>query len=87
MAERNEQRFSTLDVFLAGFLEAGGLEATLEKSNGTRVIFSFPQGDDLYRLISAFNSDEPVPVATFSSAVKSLRARMFALRDSQRGVG
>jgi hypothetical protein len=77
-----EKQFSTLDVYLSAFLELHGFQATLERSNGSgRIVFVFPQSDELYRYVNAFNGDEMVPVAGYASAVRTLKARMFAIRQ------
>lgn len=75
-----KERFSTLDIHLAAFLEFHGVKANLEKNGGTRVIFTFPQGDEVYRLLAAFNRDDTVPAASYVSALRSLKARMFSMR-------
>lgn len=75
-----KQRFTTLDIYLAGYLEYRGIPAELEQQ-GTRVIFTFPQSDELYKLTSAFNSNDSIPVTDYVSSIRTLRARMFSSRE------
>lgn len=83
--EKKQQRFTTLDIYLAAYLEYRGIPAELEKQC-SRVIFTFPQSDELYRLTSAFNSNDPVPVTDFVSHVRMLRGRMISKRDQTKAV-
>lgn len=75
-----KQRFTTLDIYLAGYLEYRGIHAELEHQ-GTRVIFTFPQSDELYKLTSAFNSNDSIPVTDYVSSIRTLRAKMFSARE------
>lgn len=84
MKRKEERKFSTLDIYLSAFLELYGITADLENHNG-RVVFVFLQSDELYRFSNAYNSNEPVPVADYVSALRTLKARMFAKREKQSG--
>ena len=77
--KKDMQTFSTLDISTAAFLELNGIPAKLENQNG-RIIFLFPISDRLYELAHAYNSNVPVPVADFVTALKSLRGRMLSAR-------
>lgn len=76
-----QKTFSTLDVSTAAFLELNGIPAKLENQNGL-IIFLFPISDRLYELAHSYNSNVPVPVADFVTALKSLRGRMLTARGS-----
>lgn len=79
MARKDRQKFSTLDINVAAYLELNGIPTVLENQNG-RVIFSFPISDRLYELAHDYNSNVAVPVADFVTALKSLRGRMLTAR-------
>lgn len=78
--------FSTLDIYLSAFLSLHNLEPTLEIRNG-KVIFVFESTDSLYRLMSDFNSNEPVEVADYTTAIKTLRGKMLTAKESIAGYG
>lgn len=82
MSKTSEKEFSTLDVYLSAFLSLHGLTPTLENLNG-RIAFNFPAGDQLYRLMTSYNGNEPVPVADFVTQVKTLRGQMLTMRGSR----
>lgn len=82
MTEKNLKVFSTLDLYISSFLALHGLEPRLEINNG-KVVFAFPATDDLYRLITKYNSDEKTPVNSFVTMVKMLRGRMLSLRGQK----
>jgi len=74
-------RFTTLDVYLAAYLSMNGCPPELE-SRGGKVIFAFPNGTDINRLIGQFNANSLIAVADFTTAIKSLRGRMIQARRS-----
>ena len=86
MARTRQKKFTTLDINSAAYLELNGIPAELENQNG-RVIFAFPISDKLYELARAFNSNSPVPVADFVTALKSLRGRMLSARGGAKTNG
>lgn len=75
--------FQTLDLYISAYLTFCGIQPELQITNG-RVIFVFPQSDDLYRLLSNYNSNENIPVADFVTTVKMLRGRMLTMRGQRR---
>ena len=77
-----QKQFTTLDLYLSAFLELHGNQPTLEINNG-RVVFAFPQSDKLYKLINAYNSNEPVPVTDYISVLKALKGQMLAKRGQR----
>lgn len=78
--------FSTLDIYLSAFLSLHNLEPTLEIRNG-KIIFTFEATDTLYRLMNDFNSNEPVEVADFTTAIKTLRGKMLTAKEGMNGHG
>jgi hypothetical protein len=78
---RSEQRlFTTLDIYLTGFLTLHGISPKLEIKNA-RVVFTFEANDQLYRLMNLFNSNINVPVADFVTIVKTLRGKMLTVKE------
>lgn len=82
MAETGQKTFQTLDLYLSAFLQLCGIHPALEVING-KVIFTFPQNDDLYRLIAKYNANESIPVIDFVVAVKMLRGQMLTMRGQR----
>lgn len=81
--KRSEEKHTTsLDIYLAAFLSLHQVAPTLTVSNG-RVIFVFPSTERTNNLITAYNMNTDVPVADFVVAMKTLRGRMFALKDGE----
>lgn len=74
--------FQTLDLYLSSFLAFHGIQPTLENING-KVVFFFPASEELYQLIARYNSNEAVPVNSFVTVIKMLRAQLLSLRGSQ----
>ncbi len=86
---KTQKKWNTLDIHIAAYLEYRGIPIELENLNG-RVIFTAPPSDELYRLTSAYNTNDPVPIADYVGALRALKARMFAARgrvSSTHGVG
>ena len=82
----NTKTFGTMDLYVSAFLSLHNLEPTLEERNG-KIIFTFEATDNLYQLMSKFNSNEDVPVADYTTAVKTLRGKMLTAKESINGYG
>ena len=80
MAEK--KTLQTLDLYMASFIAYHGINPLLETVNG-KVVFTFLATDDLYRLITKYNSDEKTPVNSFVTTVKMLRGRMLSMRGQK----
>lgn len=78
--------FTSLDIYISAFLSIHDLEPGLEVRNG-KVVFTFEATDTLYRLMNDFNSNDPVPVADFTTAVKTLRGKMLSAKEGVQGNG
>jgi len=76
--------FSTLDIYLASFLSLHDQDVFLELRNG-KVVFTFESTDTLYRLMNDFNSNENVPVADYTTAIKTLRGKMLTAKEGMNG--
>jgi len=83
MKRSEEQRITSLDIYLAAFLSLHQVAPTLTVSNG-RVIFVFPSTERTNQLITAYNMNTNVPVADFVVAVKTLRGKMLSMRENAR---
>jgi hypothetical protein len=86
---KTQRNWNTLDIHIAAYLEYRGIPIELENLNG-RVIFVAPPSDELYRLTSAYNTNDPVPIADYVGSLKALKARMFSARGRtpfNHGVG
>lgn len=80
------KNFGTMDIYLSAFLSLHNLDPTLEIRNG-KVVFTFESSDTLYRLMNDYNSNEGVPVADFTTAIKTLRGKMLTAKESMNGKG
>ncbi len=74
------RNFETLDLYLTSFLSFHDCKPQLKINNSGRVIFCFPDSENLYTLLRDYNSNEPVPVMDFVTELKNLRGRMMQLR-------
>lgn len=80
MAE--QKTYQTLDLYISAYLTLCGIQPELQVTSG-RVIFVFPRSDDLYRLLSNYNSDTNVPITSFVTMVKMLRGQMLSMRGQR----
>jgi hypothetical protein len=78
-----QKNWTTLDINLAAYLDYRGIPISLENLNG-RIIFTAPQSDELYKLTSAFNSNDPVPILDFVTTLKILKSRMLSAKGMVR---
>jgi len=70
---------STRDINEAAYLKFHGIPINLELINNL-VVFTTPISDELYRLIDAYNQNDPVPILDYAAILRSLRAQMFAIK-------
>ncbi len=83
---QTEKTFKTLDLYFAAFLSLQGIQPQLQSING-RVTFAFTVSDDFCRPSDLFNGNEPIPVASFITAVKTLRGQMLTLKNGNENGG
>jgi len=86
MARSEQKIFTTLDIYLSGFLALHGISPTLETKN-RRVVFTFEANDQLYRLMNFFNGNASVPVADYVTVIKTLRGKMLTAKEGIEGNG
>jgi hypothetical protein len=74
------RNFSTLDIYLSAFLSLHNHEPTLEIING-KIVFTFETINSLYQTMNCYNADEQVPVATYTTHIKTLRGKMLTAKE------
>lgn len=74
------KQFETLDIYLASFILLHKIPPALENRNG-KIVFTFDISDDLYRLMTLYNSNSQVSVGDFVTMVKGLRGRMLSAKE------
>jgi hypothetical protein len=82
MAKTEKRKLQFLDIYLSAYLSLCGIPPKLETNNG-KVVFVFPATDDVYRLLSDYNSDVEIPVVSFVTQVKALRGQMLTMRGQR----
>jgi len=86
MKTQTKSQWSSLDIHTAAYLEFRGIAITLESISG-RIVFTADHTDELYRLLAAFNQNDPVPIIDYIATLRSMKARMFAARASRSEAG
>ncbi len=83
--DQEKKTFTTMDIYLGAYIVMHGIEADFTQ-NGQKIILTFPITDELYKTMADFNSNKLVPVVDYITVLKTLKARMFAIRgrSSQR---
>ena len=67
-------RFETSDISLASFLRCRGFDFAELKRHGGRTVFGFTASDALHRAVLDYANDCHVPVRTFCSNLRDLKA-------------
>lgn len=75
-----------IDLYLSSFLSLHGVPPRLILKNG-KVIFVFDTTDEVYRLMTMFNSNQDVPCLDMITAIKTLRGQMLTLKETGNGYG
>lgn len=81
--KQSEKKWSSLDIHLAAYLALHGTIIDLEYA-GERIVFTASETDKLSRLVGAYNANDVVQVADFVGALRMLKAKMYAARDTAR---
>ena len=76
---QTQKNWTSLDINLAAYLSYRGIPIDLDNVNG-RVIFTSPQSDELYRLTSAYNQNDSVPVLDYVQTMRILKSRMMSMK-------
>ncbi len=75
-----------IDLYLSAFLTLHGQEPKLINKNG-KVIFVFDATDEVYGLMTLFNSNTEIPCLDLITAIKTLRGKMLSARKTGNGNG
>lgn len=67
-------RFETSDISLASFLRCCGFAFAELRRNGGRTLFVFAASDELHRAVLDYANDGRVPVRSFCSNLRDLKA-------------
>jgi len=78
---KTEHRITIFDINQSAFLALQGLEPELVIQSG-RVVFSFPAGDDYFRLSDAYNANLEVRCLDFVKSLRTLRSKMLSAKDN-----
>ncbi len=70
-----------IDLYIAAFLMFHGVPPRLILKNG-KVIFVFDASDEVYRLMTMYNSNQDVPCLDMITAIKTLRGQMLTLKGT-----
>ncbi len=81
---KTQEEWSTRDLNEAAYLKFRGIPISLKPINSL-IVFAAPPSDELFRLVAAYNSDDAVPVLSYSAAIRALKAQMFALKGASHG--
>lgn len=77
------REWTSLDINLAAYLSFRGLRVDLKNLHG-RIVFVAPASDELYTLVDAYNQNDLIPVADYVASLRTLRAKMYSLREERR---
>ncbi len=80
---REGKKFKTFDVWLSAYLQVYYTSPELQLIN-SKVVFSFPHSDDLYKFLANYNGNVNVPIADYVATVKTLRGQMLSMRGGQK---
>jgi hypothetical protein len=79
--DTKEKVFTTLDVYISGFLVLKGFKPLLiPQENGKKIVFVFPYSEDLNKEITNYNNGEKVAANRFTLTIKTLKSHIFSLR-------
>jgi len=74
--------FTTLDVYIAGYLELAGFEVNLKVNHTGRIIFTIPLTDEVQGALAEYQTGF-VPVKLFADKIKNIKKRMYNTKDTR----
>lgn len=74
--------FTTLDIYIAGYLELSGFEISLKLNHTGRITFSIPLTDEVQQVLDEYRTCF-VPVKAFADKIKNIKKRMYLTKDSR----
>ncbi len=85
----NQERWSTLDSYVTGFLVTRGFQPSLIPQNGHRskIAFSFPATPELYKALHEYSNGAMVEAARFALTVKALKSQIFSMKTNNEPRG
>ena len=81
----NNRDFSTLDSYLAAFLNIKGFPPVLV-SQGMKIVFLFQSSPELFQTISAYNAGALVPALQLTLAAKMLKSQIISMKKGNESV-
>jgi len=76
---KNNDKFTTLDAYMAGFLTLKGHSPILIKQ-GQKIVFSFDAGEALDKTINEYQNGAMVDALHFTMAIKQLKSKIFSMK-------
>lgn len=77
------ETYETLDIYIAAYLELIGQEVTLTTNRAGRVLFTFPESDELNDAIQRYDRKVFVSARDFADKIKDLKRRMFTVSNGR----
>lgn len=74
------KNFETVDIYLSAFLMACGIALKGTKKDKARIVFIFPDSEQLQRFVCDYFSDGAVPALSFKGRLRELK--IFVHSDS-----
>jgi len=74
------------DVHFVAFASLNNLTPIINNRKG-RITFLFPPSDQFYQLVQRFYDNEPVPIVDFTTALKQVKAQLWAAKTGEAGGG
>ncbi len=73
--------FTTMDAYVAGYLVLKGFSpALITQNSGSKIIFSFPDSEQVQKEIFDFNAGAVVNARQFSFTIKNLKSKIFSIK-------
>ncbi len=82
---KTKKQWHTRNINEAAYLKYRGIPINLELSNNNLIIFTAPISDELLSLLSAFNTNDSVPVLSYSDTIRTLKSEMYRLKEIKHG--
>jgi hypothetical protein len=78
--------FTTLDIYIAGYLEASGFTVSLKENFTGRITFSIALTDEVKAALADFPTAF-VQAKPYAATIKELKKRMYNTKDNKQGEG
>jgi hypothetical protein len=74
--------YTTLDVYIAGYLELSGFELNLKLNHAGRIAFSIPLKDEVQEALKEYRTGF-VPAKAYADKIKDIKKRMYLTKDNR----